>query len=81
MSAGLIIPTAILDAADLKAEELLIELAVYLYDHERLSIGQAKNLAQLDLITFQKEFAKSDVYIKYDVEDFNQDLRTIRGME
>ena len=74
----LLIKDEILRKADISAEELLIEIAVHLYDTERLSMGQAKNLAQLDLISFQKELAKRDVYIKYDIEDLETDLENLK---
>lgn len=50
-----------LKKAETSAEELLIEMAVHLYDTGRLSIGQARNLVGLDQIYFQKEMAKRDV--------------------
>ena len=74
---GLTIPENILDAADITAEELLIEIAVHLYDTERLSFGQAKNLAQMDHLAFQQEIAKRDVYIKYDEDDLATDLHNL----
>lgn len=72
---ALVIPDEILKASSLSEQELLIDLAVYLYDKERLTIGQARRLAGLDLISFQKELAKRDVYIKYDVEDLKIDMQ------
>lgn len=73
----LLIKEDILKKAEITAEELLIEIAVHLYDTERLSMGQARNLAQLDQISFQKELAKRDVYIKYDVYDLETDLENL----
>ena len=73
----LVIRDEILKKAEITAAELLIEIAVHLYDTERLSMGQAKNLAQLDLISFQKELSKRNVYIKYDIEDLETDLKNL----
>lgn len=73
----LIIPADILQKADINPEELLIDLAVYLYDKERLSIGQARRLAGLDLISFQHAMAKRDVFLHYDVEDLLADLKNL----
>ena len=73
----LLIRDEILKKAEITAEELLIEIAVHLYDTERLSMGQARNLAQLDLISFQKELSKRNVYIKYDIEDLETDLKNL----
>lgn len=73
----LLIKEDVLRKAEITAEELLIEIAVHLYDTERLSMGQARYLAQLDQISFQKELAKRDVYIKYDIEDLETDLENL----
>lgn len=39
-------------------------------------MGQAKKLTGPTQIQFQQELAKREVFIKYGVEDFEQDLRT-----
>ena len=54
---NLVIPGEVLEKAEISGSDLLIEIAVYLYGKERLSIGQAKDLAGLDLVSFQKELA------------------------
>jgi predicted HTH domain antitoxin len=77
----LLVKEEILQRAEITAEELLIEIAVYLYDKERLTMGQARNLTQLDQLSFQQELAKRDVYIKYDVEDLDEDLATLRSLK
>lgn len=77
----LLIKEETLEKADITAEELIIEIAVHLYDTGRLSMGQARNLAQLDQISFQRELAKRDVYIKYDKEDLETDLENLRKLK
>ena len=73
----LIIKEEVLHKAEIRGEELLIEIAVHLYDTGRLSMGQARNLAQLDPLSFQKELAKRDVYIKYGTDDLEKDLKNL----
>ena len=46
----LIIPGDIIAKTQLSHEDFLIELAVYLYDKEVLSMGKAKTLAKLTLV-------------------------------
>ncbi|MBU1820007.1 MAG: UPF0175 family protein [Bacteroidetes bacterium] len=77
----LIIPAKTLEQLQLTPSELLIELAVHLYDTEKLTMGQAKKLAGLTQIEFQKEMAKRDVYIKYDIEDLETDLKNLRMLD
>jgi len=75
----LIIPEKTLKAAEISADELLLEIAVHLYDTERLSIGQAKNLVNMDHISFQRELAKRNIYIKYDENDLDTDLENLKA--
>lgn len=76
----LLIKEEVLRKAEITAEELLIEMAVHLYNMGRLSMGQARNLAGLDQLSFQKEMAKRDVYIKYDIEDLETDLENLKKL-
>lgn len=73
----LIISAKTFEQLKITPSELLIELAVHLYDTEKLSMGQAKKLANLTQIDFQKELAKLDVYIKYDLQDLETDLKNL----
>lgn len=77
----LIVPGNILQELKITPSELLIDLAVYLYDSEKLSIGQAKKLAGLTQIAFQKELSKRDVLIKYDIEDLETDLKNLSFLD
>ena len=78
---SLLIKEETLKKAKITAEELIIEIATHLYDMGRLSMGQARSLAQLDQISFQKELAKRGIYIKYDLEDLETDLRNIKKLK
>lgn len=77
----LVIKEDTLKKAAMSGEELLIEMAAHLYDAGRLTMGQARTLAQLDHISFQKELSKRDIYIKYDIEDLETDLRNLQVLE
>lgn len=74
---ALIITDDTLSKAKLSADELLVDLACYLYDKKRMSMGQARHLAGLDQISFQKELAKRDIYIHYTEEDLEKDLKNL----
>ena len=77
----LIITSTTLEELKTSGPELLIDLAVYLYDTERISLGRAKKLARLTQIQFQKELAKRNVLIKYDVEDLETDLKNLSTLD
>ena len=58
-------------------EQLRLEIAVYLYDRKKLTMGQAKRLAGLGQIAFQQELAKRNVFIHFDMGDFKKDLKNL----
>lgn len=74
---GVKIPEFVLAKTNFSEAELLIEIAIHLYDIEKLTMGQARRLADLDQISFQKELAKRNMYLKYSLEDLEDDLRAI----
>ena len=63
--------------AQMTADELLVDLACYLYDKKRMSMGQARHLAGLDQISFQKELAKRDINIHYSEEGLKKGLENL----
>ncbi len=71
------IPDSTLAQANIKPEDLLIELAVYLYDKKALSWGKARKLSGLDEMSFRKELAKRDVYMHFGMEDLEKDLKNL----
>lgn len=74
---ALIIPDTVLQKIDLKANDLMIELACYLFDKERLSMGKAKELAGLNLLDFQKELGARKIDLHYSEEDLGIDLENL----
>lgn len=74
------IPDKIIERTGLSPEKILLELAVILFQRESVTLGQASKIAGLHQMQFQKELAKRKIPIHYDVEDFEQDLETIKGL-
>jgi len=73
----LVISQQVLEDIKMTAQELAIEIAVYLYEKHRLSIGQAKRLCGLGHIDFQKALAQRNVYLHYNMEDVQEDLKNL----
>lgn len=76
----LVISGNVLEELRISPKELRIDLAVHLYDREKLSLGQAKKLAGLTQAEFQKEMAQRGVFIKYDIDDFEKDLDALNDL-
>jgi predicted HTH domain antitoxin len=76
----LTIPQDILDSARLTIDELKTEIAVSLYATGRLSIGKARELADMSLWEFRQLLAFRRVSPHYDTTDLEQDVATLREL-
>lgn len=74
------IPQDVLDSARLTADQLLVEVAVHLYEQGRLSIGKAHELAGLSLWEFRQLLGFRRIAPHFDAEDLQQDLETLRHL-
>lgn len=74
---ALIIPDSVLSKAQLSGEDLLTDLACYMYDKGRLSFGKASELSGLNYFQFQKALAEREIDIKYSEQDLDTDLRNL----
>ncbi len=74
------IPDEVLAAAHISELELKRELALTLFQQERLTLAQASRLAELDQLTFQALLADRRIPIHYGVEEFRDDIRTLREL-
>lgn len=77
---SLVIDNEILQTARMTEKELLQEIAVMLFEKEKLSLGQASKLAEMNLMQFQHLLASRSIAVHYSVEDFEQDLKTLEGL-
>ena len=68
----------VLTAAHISESELRQELALALFEQERLTLGQASSLAEMTQLAFQALMAERQIPIHYGVEEFREDLRTLR---
>lgn len=74
------VPQDILDSARLTVPELKVEMAVYLYSQGRLSIGKARELADMSLWEFRQLLGSRRISPHYDVADLEEDVDTLRQM-
>jgi predicted HTH domain antitoxin len=74
------VPRDVLDSARISASELKVEIAVYLYAQGRLSLGKARELADLSLWEFRQLLASRRIAPQYDVADLDEDVTTLREM-
>jgi len=77
---GLVIPDEIVHATGMTEKELRQEIALFLYEREKLTLAQASCLAGMTRLQFQHLLASRQIPVHYDVEEFQEDLRTLREL-
>ena len=77
---SVLIPDEVLQASRLSERELKAEIAVMLFEKEKLTLGQASRLAAMDRLEFQHLLASRRIPVHYDVADFEQDIGTLREL-
>jgi predicted HTH domain antitoxin len=77
---SVVIDNEILQTARMTEKELLQEIALMLFEKEKLTLGQASKLAEMNQLQFQHLLASRNISVHYGVEEFEQDLKTLEGM-
>ena len=77
----LIIPTEYVRATRLTDLEILLEIAVLLFQKEKLTLGQAARLAGVPQYKFQLLLASRDIPMHYGIEEYREDLQTLKSLD
>ena len=77
---SVVIPDEVLESARLSEGDVRLELAVALFQQERLTLAQAARLAGMDRMDFQQALASRRIAVHYDVGDFEADRQTLRDL-
>ncbi|BAY37947.1 hypothetical protein NIES2111_22880 [Nostoc sp. NIES-2111] len=78
---NVIIPEEILQASGLTPSQFRQEIALYLFQTGRLTLGYASQLAQMQPDTFRQLLKQHNIPLySYDVEDFELDLKNLREL-
>jgi predicted HTH domain antitoxin len=68
----------LLNKSGLTSNDILLKLAIMLFQEERMTLTQASQLADLHQFQFQKILAKKGIPIHYGETEFRRDLETIK---
>jgi predicted HTH domain antitoxin len=77
---SVVIPNEILTATRMTEGEMKQEIAVMLFQKEKLTLAQASRFASMNRIAFQHLLASRQISVHYGVEDFDQDIENLRAM-
>ncbi|HEX2913518.1 MAG TPA: UPF0175 family protein [Chloroflexia bacterium] len=67
-------------ATGMSEGELAQEIAIMLFQKEKLTLGQASRLAGMSQFQFQHLLARRQIPVHYGVEDLAEDVQTLRSL-
>jgi predicted HTH domain antitoxin len=71
-------PDSIAQSAELTEAELLREIAVLLFQQERVTLGKAAQIARMHSFEFQKLLSSRKIPVHYGLEDYEADVTSLR---
>jgi predicted HTH domain antitoxin len=74
---SVVISDEVLHSARMSVKELLQEIAITLFEKEKLTLGQASGLAEMSQYQFQHLLASRGVALHYGLQEFEEDLETL----
>lgn len=77
---SVVIPNEILTTTRMNEEEMKREIAVMLFEKDKLTLAQASRFAGMNRIAFQHLLASREIPVHYGVEDFEQDIKNLHEM-
>lgn len=80
MSLTITIPDSVLAASPITESEVKQELALVLYQQSRLTLAQARRLAEMSRSDFKRLLVDREIPM-YDVADFREDVETLRSLK
>ena len=76
---SLVIPDEFLQTAHISKAELKLEIAILLFQQEKITLGTASQFAEMNQLEFQRILGSRKISIHYGVEEFKQDLKTLEA--
>lgn len=77
---SLVISDDIVKASGLSERELLLEIAIMLFQKDRISLGKASELLEMHRMQLQKLLADRGICVHYDIAEFQEDLISLQEM-
>lgn len=74
------IPREVFHAVRMTPRELKTELAIHLYSQGKLSFGKAREMSGMTVWDFQQLLGIKQIPVQYCIEDYEEDLSTLKEM-
>lgn len=77
---SIVVSDELLAATRMSEAEMRQEIAVMLFQKEKLTLAQASRFAGMHRIAFQHLLASRQIPMHYGIEDFEQDIKNLREL-
>lgn len=77
---SVLVSDEILQAANMSESDLKLELAILLYQQQKLGLSKARELAEMPLIEFQRELAQRQIPVFDDMAGFESEIAQLRAL-
>lgn len=74
------IPREIMRSTRMTPQEMKRDLAILLFQQGKLSFGKAREMAGMTAWTFQQLLGSRGVPVHYNVEEYEEDLQTLKEL-
>ncbi|WP_339375148.1 UPF0175 family protein [Stenomitos frigidus] len=74
----MLISDTILQAAHITEAELRQEIAILLFQQERLTLGQASRFAEMSQLQFQRLLGSRHIALHYDLAELQEDVKSLQ---
>ena len=75
------VPREIAAAAHMTAEDLRVELAIHLFEQNKISFGKASELARINEWDFMQLLGTRGIPMHYDIEEYEHDKAALRELK
>jgi len=76
---SLVISDQLLETSGMTETEFMREVAIMLFQQNKISLGKASELANMHRVQFQKLLADRNINIHYDVEDLDREITGLKA--
>lgn len=77
---SIVIPDEITTATRMTEAEMKQEIALMLFQREKLTLAQASRFAGMHRVAFQHLLASRKISVHYNIQDFEQYIKNLREM-
>jgi predicted HTH domain antitoxin len=74
---SIVISDETLQTLQMSESEMLIEIAILLFQQERFTLGQASRFARMNQLQFQRLLASRQISLHYDVTELREDVESL----